>query len=269
VALKNAIAQLRLLQEAILIEETPGWRNEYSGILSWIELNGGLKINFFGSCHYNNFWQMLDLLAQADVAPFVKSLHLDGPDEGANGTNDWDLANLGKGVEFTNLDEFHIRLTQPGDHNQSVISDNTYEENGLITLLIRKMPKLRQLSVPSAPHADFFALPSHPLEMLTVQSGYDIQNFIANLSQAKCFTALRYLDFTDYNQTYLEGYQAHCTPPENFRQLFHSVYLPALKVVTLRDTLATDAELSAMLPSNGISLKTVRTTANYIQPTAK
>lgn len=127
----------------------------------------------------------------------IISLIFTGPDEGANGTRNWNFSRIiDADVVFKNLKIFKVALTNVGDHNQSVIGVYD-EESGMIAKLIAKMPNLKELVLPSAPNEDFFKLPRLNIHHLKIQAGYSRQNFIENLSKSHNLPELKSLDYAE------------------------------------------------------------------------
>ena len=61
----------------------------------------GIAVDFWGEAHQESFAELLQALRTPEVAAELRSLTIRGPDEGANGTRNWDLGLLvGKGVQF-------------------------------------------------------------------------------------------------------------------------------------------------------------------------
>ena len=110
------------------------------------------------------------------------------------------------------------------------------------------MPKLRSLTVPSAPDKSFFEIGPLKLTELIVQAGYDRQNFIENLAESNNFPDLRFLDYSDYR--YVFSHMAGTeTPFESYKKLFLSPLFQQehLHVFWLRDSILTNPQLSAIM----------------------
>ena len=69
-----------------------------------------------------------------------------------------------------------------------------------------------------------------PLRLLSVDTGYDHQGFIANLARSACFPKLQSFEFGEYNETYIEDSAAHLTPVADYRELFTSRAFAPVKV---------------------------------------
>jgi len=68
------------------------------------------------------FVAFLELLSQQEIANRIISLRFEAPDEGANGTKEWDFKRLvDSGVTFPNLRHFSVGLTEPTDHNSGIM----------------------------------------------------------------------------------------------------------------------------------------------------
>lgn len=174
------------------------WVDEYFDKVYFVQLHGLCHVEFYGTPFDEAFQDCITTVSRPEVAAGIRSLVFRGPDEGANGTRNWDFTSLvDAGTEFLNLNSFFVEPTAPEHHNHTIIAQD-YEEDGMIARLVAKMPKLLTLTIPSAPNLLFFSLKNHPLQFLRVDSGYDHQNFILNLSKSSCFPNLRFLDFGDY-----------------------------------------------------------------------
>lgn len=200
-----------------------------------------LELDYYVDVDDEFYQEILELLAFPDFAPFLGTLRLSAPDEGINGTRSWDLEPLtpGEGT-YQNLRLLDIQGTQPHHHNRTILGD--FSENSIVARLLDKMPNLEQLSIPSAPSPAFFNRPPHPLKYLTLQTGYDTQDFILNLAQSTCFSQLKTLDFTDYSETYIQDYEQYKTPIYHYFLLFNSNALPHLTTLTLRHSLLTEKD---------------------------
>lgn len=221
-----------------------------------------LKIYFYG---IDSRKIVMDFLSSQDVAQKLKYINFDSPDEGANGTNNFDFSALIENKEiFPNLKDFSVRLTQLEDHNQTIVGE-TYEEDGQIAQLINKMPNLLSLKIPSAPNSNFFKLENHPLQHLIVQTGFDSQNFILNFSESSCFSKLRYFDFTDFQDNSIENWKDECVPFEHFVKLFNSKAFNSIHLIVLRNVNLTNEQITELKSlQKNISFKLIKTSSNYI-----
>ena len=211
------------------------------------EVRGLIKIYFHGSPFEASFERLLETIAEREVSPYIKAAKFSGPDEGSNGTRHWNFnLLLGDSVMFRNLMSFEVEGTQPQHHNRSIISGNYYEEGGMIAQLIKKMPNLSVLSVPSAPNHEFFNMASHPLRHLIVQTGYDTQRFLYNIGRSSCFNRLHILDFSDFQETYIQDCEEHCTPFSEYQDLFLSSNLANLKIIILRNSNCSDEQIATL-----------------------
>jgi len=201
----------------------------------FMRTGGFYDISFYGSGHdddpnikssdlpkedYNfGFCSLIDLIC--DYPDKIISLNFNGPDEGANGTKVWDFTRLiNSGQIFKNIKYFKVQLTNVGDHNQSVIGG--FEENGMIAKLVKLMPNLEELIVPSAPDSSFFEIKKLKIRSLVVQAGYDHQKFIRNLSKSSNFEQLKALDFTERFNQFNDLIESDFTSEEDFINLFKS-----------------------------------------------
>jgi hypothetical protein len=207
-------------------------------------VHGGLAIEFFGSPLDESYAAFLQALCTDEVAHSVRSLMLRGPDEGANGTRNWDLTGIFQSdAVFPSLENLFIEPTAPEHHNQSIIG-REYDEEGQIGLLLTRTPSLKSLTVPSAPDASFFQAGYRPLRFLQVDTGFAHQDFLRHLSQSDCFPDLITLDFGDYNQRYLEDYREDCTPFEQYEELFPSDAFQSVKRFNLRNSILSAEQLT-------------------------
>ncbi|MDR1461208.1 MAG: hypothetical protein LBI78_06135 [Campylobacteraceae bacterium] len=196
-------SKLLKLQEEIYKNEKEryGYQLYYSPRVSFSKIGDFYEITYSGDGYDDGnrsnfaFLAFIGLLTKYSTC--IKSLIFTGADEGANGTKNWDFTRLiNSNAVFENLEEFKVKLTDEGEHNQSVIAQD-YDEDGQIAKLAAKMPNLKILQVPSAPNEDFFKLKNLKLQKLIVQAGYNTQNFIANLSKTVNLSRLYALDYTD------------------------------------------------------------------------
>lgn len=171
---------------------------------------------------YNfSFCALLDLLSEQKYADKVVSLIFDSPDEGANGINDWNFTRLiNTDVNFPNLEEFKVKLTELGDHNASLI--NYDDEDSVITKLVTKMPSLVHLVIPSTPDDTFFSIVHRSLQTMVVQASWGSQNFLGCLAKSQHFPALYSLDYAEPLNTFGDLAQDNYTSVETYKQLFTS-----------------------------------------------
>ncbi len=205
-----AIEQLqRKLSEIADPDRDPQLHARFSAL----QIGELLYLDFQGSPFDESYDELCNTLILPDVASRLGSLSLRAPaDEGANGTRNWNLAPLvDTQANFPNLRSFSIEQNRPGDHNRVIVAAD-YHEDSVLGRLLRKAPSLEALIVPSAPDAAFFALGSHPLRFLSVDAGYDTQNFIRNLADSSCFSRLETLEFGEFNEAYLDDFPSGCTP---------------------------------------------------------
>lgn len=203
--------------------------------LSFGFMGDSLAVAFHGWLDERLLKHALTLVASEGIAPHVWRFRLSGEAEGTNGTRAWNIEPLGRGAVFSQLEVLDIEGSQPGDFFRTIVASG-FDEEGMIARALARMPRLRRLSVPSAPNEEFFEGPPHPLRELVLQSGYDTQDFIARLARTRRFPELEALDFTDYAETYMDDYAQRRTPPEAFEALLASPFLPALRQVVLRGT---------------------------------
>ncbi|APH40747.1 Uncharacterized protein A9P81_0844 [Leptospira interrogans serovar Copenhageni/Icterohaemorrhagiae] len=116
----------------------------------------------------------------------------------------------------------------------------------MLSKLLLKSPKLRVLVTPSAPNLKIFKNQHNTIEFLNVSAGYNHENFIENLSKYNCFPTLSYLQFGEYNETYIDEFLEHTTPFEHYKIHFSSGILNNLQMFTLENPVCSKEELSEM-----------------------
>lgn len=208
-------------------------------------MGDSLAVAFHGWLDGKLLEKALTLVASEGIAPHVWRLRISGEAESISGTRNWDIEPLGRGATFTQLEVLDVEGRQPEDRHRTVLSRG-HGEDGMIARALAHMPSLRRLSVPSAPSADFFEGPPHPLRELVLQSGDDTQDFIARLARSRRFPQLEALDFTDYAEHDDGEYEKKRTPREAFDALFASDALPALRQVVLRGTVLSKEDATRM-----------------------
>ena len=265
--MNTAFNKLHHLQNETHSHSNAELPDEYQDTLMFCEMAGLIKIDFYGdpSGESEAFNRLLQTIIDSDVSSFIKSIRFSAPDEGANGTRAWDFRIIVNSESaFPNLTSFYVEGTQPEHHNRSVISGDFYEEAGMMAKLIRKMPNLLSLSVPSAPNQDFFQMAPHPLRYLAVQAAYDTQNFILNLSKSSCFPNLHYLNFTDFQETYLDNYAVNCTPVSHYKELFLSAAFNQVRMMVIRNSLCSPADIAELKAlREGVQLMIIKTSSDY------
>lgn len=216
------------------------------------ETYGQLYVEFYGSPFDETYDALLQTICTAEVAGCLRSLALLGPDEGANGTRNWDLTYIVEsGKTFPQMTAFFVEPTALEHHNQSIIG-RVYDEEGQIGQMLTRMPVLRSLTVPSAPDVSFFQTRSSPLQFLQVDTGYAHQDFLLNLSRSSCFPELMLLDFGDYNLRNRGDYHAMCSPFEHYEQLFCSNAFEGVRRFNLRNSALSPEQLAylhSLLPT--------------------
>lgn len=238
--------RLQSLQHSISQRNDPGWVDEHTEKLYFVQSQGLYHVEFFGSPNGGAYDEFLRVICDREVATQLRSLALRGLDEGANGTRNWNLMKiLETPAEFPVLNSIFIEPTSPEHHNQSIIGSG-YEEEGQIGCLLAKSPVLQSLTVPSAPDASFFQSGTRPLFFLRVESGYDHQGFISNLSRCSCFPKLKMLDFSDFSQRYMENYREACTPFADYECLFQSAAFTSVRRFNLRNAVMSSEQLAQL-----------------------
>lgn len=261
--MNEVIKKLQRLQTEINSQSNKHWL--YKENLMFCKIDNLLNLSFFGNPSDESFAKVLKVLSEKEVAEKLQSLSFDSPDEGANGTNNFDFSIVAESkTVFSELRSFAVRLTEPEHHNATIIAQ-VYDEGGITAKLIKKMPKLLSLQIPSAPSEEFFELNSHPLEYLIMQVGFDTQDFIFNLSNSTCFKNLQYFDFTDYQETYIKDWENDCTPFEHFEQLFNSKSFDSIKLMILRNLMYSNEQVNILKSiRKDTGFKLIRTESRYI-----
>lgn len=261
----HPLAQLR----ASLSEPSEGFLdpNQYAR-LSIVEFESLLHVDFFGEPFDEPFFQLSELLRAGDVAGVLGSLMLRCPDEGMNGTCNWDLsALLHRNAHFPQLKLVSIQQNGPATHNRIIVGSE-FEEGGTLGRLLQKAPVLDALIAPSAPDASFFEVREHPLRYLNLDAGYDTQNFIANLASSSLFPGLQSLEWGEYHETYLDNFPQGCTPFADYQRLFQSQAFARVQAFTLRNPVCTPDELASLRAirprSTGLQFNVVRSSSEYV-----
>lgn len=217
-------------------------------------LYGGLHVEFFGNPWDESFAWTLDCLSDPGVAASLMSLCFTGPDEGANGTREWEFTPLlDSSVQFPRLRSLVITPTAPEHHNASLIqrAGSIMEEDGEIARFAAKAPHLAELVVPNAPDATFFEVPLPHLQSLRIGGGFDTQHFIERLAASQNMPALGLLDFTESSEvqfTWADERQADAvTPFAAYERLFTSSALAPTHTFRLRNSALTLEQLQALL----------------------
>ena len=241
---------------------------EFHDHLSILEVAGQLHIDFCGSPFDEPFNYLCSSLARTEIASVIGSLSLRShSDLGVNGTRNWDLWMLVHGaVVFPNLRSFSVEQNNPDGQNRVIVGAD-YDESGVLGRLLRKSPALEKLTVPSAPDRSFFELKSHPLRFLNVDAGYDTQDFIGNLAASSCFPNLTTFEFGEFNETYLDDFQASCTPFDDYRRLFMSEAFSRVKMFVWRNPVCSESEMMKLRPlrSKGVlQIKIVQFSSRYL-----
>ena len=225
--------------------------------LSLIQAGDELHIGFFGDPLSEAFEELLSALIDPDVSTRLASLQLDAPDEGANGTKNWDLTPLGE-AEFPRLRVLDIARARPGEHNLPIVARD-YDENGILGRLLDRMPSLTYLTAPSAPSAEFFRVGERPLRFLAVDAGYDHQGFVRNLASSSCFPELSVLEFGEYRESYMADFADRMTPFRDYEILFDSPAFGPIRTFVWRNPACTAEEVDALRARDlGLSILVVR-----------
>jgi hypothetical protein len=236
--------------------------------LSVVEFDGLLHVDFFGSPFNEPYLELCRTLCHTAVAERLASIVLRGPDEGANGTCNWDLSSFVEGdTTYPTLKLLSIQQNGPADHNRMIVAAD-FDEAGVLGALLQRAQVLDALITPSAPDASFFVVRDHPLRYLNVDAGYDTQNFIGNLATSTCFPGLQHLEFGEYNESYLNTFPQGCTPFSDYERLFHSSASTNLRSFTLRNPICSATELAglrSLRSARNLQFKVVRFSCEYLR----
>ena len=266
--LEAATAALSQLQRSLTTrDQSADEPIDESERLLFCPIGDALHVEFYGLTFGTFFERFMETLRAPAVAACVGALVFDGPDEGGNGTRDWDFSPLlQRETQFPRLQTLEVVPSTPDQHNQTVIRQYL-EEDGQIARLISRMPNLEHLTVPCAPDATFFQIGSHPLQTLRVEAGFDTQDFVLNFAQSSNFGQLRALDFGDYSQTYMENYREDCTPFEHYKLLFRSPAFATIRRFTLRNSILLEQQLKYLAQiKRECSFMAIRCVGDYVQP---
>lgn len=258
-------AQLESLRQRIADSNEPDTAPDYLERVAITPTDGVFHLDFYGDHAGDSIADLMQTLAQPTIAPYVRSIVLRGPDEGANGTRNWDLEPLlATDAMFSQLKVLSIQLNQPGDHNRSIVGEE-FEEDGILARLLAKAPGIEELTAPSAPSAAFFEVGVRPIRLLSIDAGYDTQHFILNLAKSSCFPNLQCLQWGEYHETYIDDYLADCTPLDHYRELFGSNPFASVRSFHWRNPTCTDdeiRELKALTPA--LQLLVVHDSSRYV-----
>ena len=261
----DVAAQLESLRARIASHNEADTSPENLQYLAIIQTGDVFHLDFYGECFEKSFIDLLNTIAAPDVARSIGSLVFRGPDEGANGTLNWNIEPmLATDATFSRLERFSIRLNQPGDHN-CPIAGADYDENGVLAKLLSKAPRVHELTVPSAPDSSFFEVGERPVRCLSVDAGYDTQDFVANFARSSCFPNLKCLEWGEYNQTHMDDYLENCTPMEHYQELFRSNAFGSVTKFVWRNPACTDDEIKDLKTLKpGLQLLVVRYSDEFV-----
>jgi hypothetical protein len=242
-SLERALDDLR---SAILTLNDPESSPEYIERFDFVDVGGKLHMEFQGSSWGDAYSLFMAGIASEPIASAMFSVRIGGPDEGANGTRNWDLTPLANAATaFPNLRSLHIEQGRPADHNRTIVAA-AYEEGGILAEIARKAANLVKLTTPSAPSAEFFAIDLPSLEYLNVDAGYDTQSFILNLSRSNRLSSLRCLEWGEYCETYMTDWRERCVPLDDYRALFGSQAFRQIRRFVFKNPACSAAELAEL-----------------------
>jgi len=231
--------------------------------LWWRDDSRGLHVVFHGTPNVFGFWELLELLASAEMAARLVRLEVSGPDEGVNGTHEISLGSLvSPGREFPRLQELRVARNRPAEHNRRVLAD---EE--VLASLLKLAPALEVLESPSAPTSKFFESGAPALHQLCIDAGYDHHGFIRNYAASGEAFRVRCLEFGEYAETYMEDFATLCTPIADYVSLFGSRGFDHVAQFVWRNPVASPveiAELRALRPKN-LAFQLVHSNAKWVR----
>jgi hypothetical protein len=264
--MRDKLIELQKRIDQYYVDNEEPFRLEYSTRIYFFQSGGHYDVKFFGESYELGFGELLDLLSKPDNAAQIIGLSFDGPDAGANGSTSWDFSRIiNDNVTFPNLLAFKVKLTDLGDHNQSIIDGHYLLENGMVAKLLAKMPNLETLVIPSAPDHPFFEIGEHPLREFTLQAGYDHQNFISNLAGSSNFKSLVFLDYTERFDDTGDPDKEQFTSFEAFKKLFISEAFASVRHFRLRGSNLTMEQLYQLQRLNPIQFMYINCQiGNYI-----
>jgi hypothetical protein len=256
---------LERLRRKVHLRNHPSHWPEQMDRFHFLELDGLFHVEYYGDS--SGIDEMLTELSRENVAPVIASIQIGGPDEGANGTKNWDLTLLAtSAATFANLRYLIVEQTRPTDHNCRIIGRNYYEEDGMLAEIASKAPMLTQLTVPSAPSSAFFDVNLEHLECLNVDAGYETQDFILNLSQSTNLPRLRYLEWGEYHGLPTREWLEKCTPFAHYQSLFRSEAFRLVKAFVFRNPVCSEAELAELQTMRpDLQILVVRSTGEYVR----
>lgn len=241
-----AVAALEELQHRT-DADLPYWLPDDEQVVTYSRRRDGLiAVRIYVSPDDTLFEEIQTVVASEDIAPHLHALVFEGPDEGANGTREWNFRPLiATDAHFPSLRKLFIEPSSPGDHNGSIIGW-VYDEENQIANLVRRMPQLTDLTVPSAPGDEFFQLPTTNLRALRVDFGYDRQDFLRNLGRSNSFPYLRVVDM-GYSHPGLADDPNVIATFEEYQELFLARAFSAVEEVVLRNPRLSEDELNILL----------------------
>lgn len=167
-------------------------------------------------------------------------------------------------IVLPRLRELLLERNAPAQHNRRIVGAD-YEEDGVLTELLRLSPALDVLESPSAPRADFFDVGPRSLRYLSVDAGYDHQSFIRNMAENGTVFETKTLEFGEYAERYMEDFDERCTPFDDYVRLFKSPAFRQLDSFSLRNPVLSAeqlAELHAIRPP--VDIQIVRSSADQL-----
>lgn len=242
-SLDGALDELR---RAILALNDPKLPAQCIERFQFADVAGQLHVDFYGLSWGGAYSLFMAGIASEPIASAMASVRISGPDEGANGTRNWDLTVLANSAAaFPKLRSLHIEQGRPADHNRTIVAAD-YDEAGVLAEVARRAAHLVELTTPSAPSKEFFATDLPSLEYLNVDAGYDTQDFILNMSRSSRLPRLRCLEWGEYCETHMKDWRERCTPLDHYRALFGSGAFRPVRRFVFRNPTCSPAELAEL-----------------------
>jgi len=242
--MQHPLDQLRLRIQSLNDPETPFGNLQRVGL---VHIEGFCHVEYYGYSQGEGYHDFCETVNLPEVRGRLLSIRIHGQDEGANGTRNWDLSPFAQGKQsYSHLQTFSVALNQPADHNRTIIGAD-YEEGGITASIVAKCPRLQYLIIPSAPSPDFFEIALPELRLLSVDAGYNPQDFLKHFAASPGFSNLHTFEWGEYSETYIEGWETQCAPYEDYASLLQSPAFASVARFVLRHPHLSREEIDALL----------------------
>lgn len=241
IGLVNAYESLQEIAARLEAVRRPGWgdgasrldieANEAGVSVHWL-LNEDAK--FVPEDEPYIFNEIYCLLGSDEVAPWLKSLTLEGWKIAANGTIDWRIDPIAfANVEFERLKVFCLKSFGDEEGNPHYAGTLALEGGGrdrsAATRLLGRMPVLEELAIPEPPRDPaFFEGPSHPLRSLSVFD-VDYESFVSQLAESRRFPHLEELTLRESDRSDVNPR----LPLSDYEGLMESEGIPRLRSLSI------------------------------------